>query len=107
MQEHATLFSKGALVARDPDRFEHLSELELDEVEALKYERDHKWHGSKMLWYSISLCAVGAATQGWDQVNTLKLNLLANRLLLTTSDWRQRRKPEFPQRIRYRQGRQK
>lgn len=96
MQEHATLFSKGALVARDPDRFEHLSELEPDEVEALKYERDHKWHGSKMLWYSISLCAIGAATQGWDQVNALNLNLLANRPLLTTSDWRQRRQPEFP-----------
>jgi hypothetical protein len=46
MQEHATLFGKGALVARDPDRFEHLNELEPDEVEALKYERDHKWHGS-------------------------------------------------------------
>jgi len=75
MQEHATLFSKGALVARDPDRFEQLSELEPDEVEALKYERDHKWHGSKMLWYSISLCAIGAATQGWDQTGANGANL--------------------------------
>ena len=68
MQEYASLFGRAALVARDPERFEHLNELEADERDALIYERDHKWHGSKMLWYSISLCAVGAATQGWDQV---------------------------------------
>jgi len=39
------------------------------------YERDHKWHGSKMLWYSISLCAIGAATQGWDQTGSNGANL--------------------------------
>lgn len=84
MQEHASLFAKGALVARDPERFEHVSELEPDELEALKYERDHKWHGSKMLWYSISLCAIGAATQGWDQVSSLysKRLIFANNLRL-------------------------
>lgn len=28
-----------------------------------------------MLWYSISLCAVGAATQGWDQTGSNGANL--------------------------------
>lgn len=64
MGEHATLFSKAALVARNPHSFERLSELSDDERNALIYERDHKWHGPKMLWYSIGLCAIGAATQG-------------------------------------------
>lgn len=69
MPEHKSLFGRAALVARDPDRFERLGDvLEAHEREALIYEREHKWHGSKMLWYSISLCAIGAATQGWDQV---------------------------------------
>lgn len=71
LQEHASLFARGAKVARDPERFEHITELEPDELAALQYERDHKWHGSKMLWYSISLCAIGAATQGWDQVGVI------------------------------------
>ncbi|KZM25443.1 uncharacterized protein EKO05_0008129 [Ascochyta rabiei] len=75
MQEHASLFGRAALVARDPDRFERLGELEAEERDALIYERDHKWHGSKMLWYSISLCAVGAATQGWDQTGSNGANL--------------------------------
>jgi hypothetical protein len=70
MQEYASLFGRAALVARDPERFQNLAELETEELDALTYERDHKWYGSKMLWYSISLCAVGAATQGWDQVRT-------------------------------------
>jgi hypothetical protein len=72
MAEHKSLFGKAALVARDPERFERLGgALEDHERDALIYERDHKWHGSKMLWYSISLCAIGAATQGWDQVRLI------------------------------------
>lgn len=75
MAEHAELFSRGALVARDPTRFEELTMLQEDERAALIYERDHKWHGSKMLWYSIGLCAIGAATQGWDQTGSNGANL--------------------------------
>ena len=75
MAEHAALFGKAALVARDPDKFESLDELDEQERTALAYERDHKWHGSFMLWYSISLCAIGAATQGWDQTGSNGANL--------------------------------
>jgi hypothetical protein len=65
-----------------------------DERAALIYERDHKWHGPKMLWYSIGLCAVGAATQGWDQTvsrkfanfNWLRFLIVAPR---TGLQWRQ------------------
>ena len=75
MEEYAALFGRAALVARDPTKFEALSELEDDERAALIYERDHKWHGPKMLWYSIGLCAIGAATQGWDQTGSNGANL--------------------------------
>ena len=75
MAEHAALFGRAALVARDPDRFESMTELEDHERTALTYERDHKWHGPFMLWYSITLCAVGAATQGWDQTGSNGANL--------------------------------
>ncbi|KAF2755627.1 hypothetical protein EJ05DRAFT_467802 [Pseudovirgaria hyperparasitica] len=75
LDEHSDLFGRAALVARDPDNFEALAELSADERAALIYERDHKWHGPKMLWYSIGLCAVGAATQGWDQTGSNGANL--------------------------------
>lgn len=75
MSEHAALFGRAGLVARDPDRFEMVSELEEAELAALTYEKGHKWHGPKMLWYSIGLCAVGAATQGWDQTGSNGANL--------------------------------
>jgi len=64
MAEHAALFGRAALVARDSERFEMLNDLDEQERASLIYERDHKWHGPKMLWYSIALCAMGAATQG-------------------------------------------
>ncbi|PSK42044.1 hypothetical protein B9Z65_3958 [Elsinoe australis] len=75
MEDHVGLFGRAALVARDPLRFEMITELSQDERDALIYERDHKWHGPKMLWYSIALCAVGAATQGWDQTGSNGANL--------------------------------
>ena len=75
MADKADLFGRAALVARDPGRFESISELEEEERAVLIYERDHKWHGPKMLWYSISLCAIGAATQGWDQTGSNGANL--------------------------------
>lgn len=50
MSEHAALFGKAALVARDPGRFETVNELDESERHALAYERDHKWHGPFMLW---------------------------------------------------------
>ncbi|KAI5239125.1 hypothetical protein E4T43_06885 [Aureobasidium subglaciale] len=75
MAEDAALFGRAALVARDPERFETIPDLTEEERAALIYERDHKWHGPKMLWYSIGLCAIGAATQGWDQTGSNGANL--------------------------------
>lgn len=75
LSEHAELFARAALVARDPQRFEMVPGIPEDELNALKYERDHKWHGPFMLWYAVSLCAVGAATQGWDQTGSNGANL--------------------------------
>lgn len=75
MAEHAALFGRAALVARDMEHFEQVQELLEDERAALVYERDHKWSGPVMLWYSISLCAIGAATQGWDQTGSNGANL--------------------------------
>ncbi|KAK4942676.1 hypothetical protein LTR10_017625 [Elasticomyces elasticus] len=75
MAEHAALFGRAALVARDPSRVEAITELDEDELRALIYERDHKWHGPVMLWYSITMCAIGAATQGWDQTGANGANL--------------------------------
>lgn len=75
MGEDSDLFGRASLVARDSDDFEKLTDLSEEERRALIYERDHKWHGPKMLWYSISLCAVGAATQGWDQTGSNGANL--------------------------------
>lgn len=74
MPEHSALFARAALVAREPERFD-FTELDNAERDALTYERDHKWHGPKMLWYSIGLCAIGAATQGWDQTGSNGANL--------------------------------
>ncbi|KAL4899459.1 hypothetical protein BDW74DRAFT_110141 [Aspergillus multicolor] len=75
LSEHADLFGRAALVARDPDDFENIPGLLEDELAALTYEKNHKWHGPKVLWYTVGLCAIGAATQGWDQTGSNGANL--------------------------------
>ena len=75
MSEYADLCGRAAVVARSPKEFESAPEIYEEERTALAYERDHKWHGPFMLWYSIGLCAVGAATQGWDQTGSNGANL--------------------------------
>ncbi|KAJ7710435.1 MFS transporter [Mycena rosella] len=75
LAEHTDLFRRAALVARDAINFESVSSLQEDEVAALLYEREHKWHGPFTMWYSIILCAIGAATQGWDQTGSNGANL--------------------------------
>lgn len=86
LAEHAALFGRAALVAKFDDNldttFREIKVLDNGEGgdhdaerTALQYEIDHKWHGPKMLWYAISLCAVGAATQGWDQTGSNGANL--------------------------------
>jgi len=29
-----------------------------------------RWGNSKALWYTVFICAMGAATQGWDQTGS-------------------------------------
>ncbi|KAG7544309.1 hypothetical protein FFLO_03270 [Filobasidium floriforme] len=75
LSEHRDLFKRGALVARDPMSRETLMALPDDEKEALVYETNHKWAGSWGLWYTVFICATGAATQGWDQTGSNGANL--------------------------------
>ncbi|KAJ7151459.1 sugar transporter [Mycena crocata] len=75
LAEHTDLFRRAALVARDAINFETVSSLKEDELAALLYEREHKWHGPFTMWYAMILCATGAATQGWDQTGSNGANL--------------------------------
>lgn len=54
---------KGALVARDPEEFETVSELTESELTALRDEVLHKWRQPKQLYFTIILCSIGAAVQ--------------------------------------------
>ncbi|KAJ6167083.1 Major facilitator superfamily domain general substrate transporter [Penicillium chermesinum] len=66
---------KGALVARDPTEFEHVSDLTEAEVTALHDEVNHKWRQPRALYFTIILCSIGAAVQGWDQTGSNGANL--------------------------------
>ncbi|KAI2731745.1 hypothetical protein DTO012A8_10241 [Penicillium roqueforti] len=61
---------KGALVARDPAEFETVADLTELELTALRDEVAHKWRQPRSLYFTIVLCSIGAAVQGWDQTGS-------------------------------------
>ncbi|KAJ5584774.1 uncharacterized protein N7459_004574 [Penicillium hispanicum] len=66
---------KGALVARNPDEFETVPDLTDYELTALRDEVLHKWRQPRALYFTIILCSIGAAVQGWDQTGSNGANL--------------------------------
>ena len=64
-------FLKGAFLAQndwafDSPRHDGLS-LDEDESESLREEKQRRWKHPGTLWALVTLCAIGAATQGWDE----------------------------------------
>ncbi|KAJ5094113.1 hypothetical protein N7456_009974 [Penicillium angulare] len=66
---------KGALVAKDPAAFESVPDLTEAESTALSDEVLHKWRQPRALYFTIILCSIGAAVQGWDQTGSNGANL--------------------------------
>lgn len=75
MQDMVPLLKKGALVAQDPPGFEHIPELDEVERDALRNEVLHKWRQPGALYFTVILCSIGAAVQGWDQTGSNGANL--------------------------------
>ena len=73
--DRVDLLIKGALVAKDPPAFETVPGLTEPEMEAIRNEVLHKWRQPRALYFTIILCSVGAAVQGWDQTGSNGANL--------------------------------
>ncbi|EFW20463.1 hypothetical protein D8B26_003161 [Coccidioides posadasii str. Silveira] len=66
---------KGALIAKDPANFETVEGITEEEIEVIRDEVVHKWRQPRPLYYTIILCSIGAAVQGWDQTGSNGANL--------------------------------
>lgn len=74
-QEAEPLLIKGALVAKDPAAFESVPGITDEEAFAIRNEVLHKWKQPRLLYFTIILCSIGAAVQGWDQTGSNGANL--------------------------------
>lgn len=75
LTDYTELIQRGALVAQDPGRFEELDVLAEDEKDALRFEAAHRWKHPFALYFTIIVCSIGAAVQGWDQTGSNGANL--------------------------------
>lgn len=98
------LLKKGALIAQDPANYENLDCLTDEEKEFLGFEAAHKWKHPIKLYFTIIICSIGAAVQGWDQTGYLYAKM--QRLLHRSNRYQvQRSQSQFPKAIRNRQWR--
>ncbi|KAK2871782.1 hypothetical protein FQN49_002837 [Arthroderma sp. PD_2] len=75
IEDSRPLLRKGALIARDPANFETVEGLTEDERESIRREVTHKWRQPLAMYFTIILCSIGAAVQGWDQTGSNGANL--------------------------------
>ncbi|RMY86759.1 hypothetical protein D0864_07001 [Hortaea werneckii] len=75
LEDKTDLIKRGALVAQDPANFENIGLLEEEEKAALRWESEHKWSHPLALYFTIIVCSIGAAVQGWDQTGSNGANL--------------------------------
>jgi MFS family permease len=73
--EKEDVFFRGALVAQSPEDYSSIPELTEDERSWLSREITHKWDLPKTLYYTIALCSLGSAIQGWDNTGANGANL--------------------------------
>lgn len=69
------IFEKGALIAQNPDGFEEFSELDDEDKYYLRREITHKFHLPKALYFTVAVCSLGSAVQGWDNTGANGANL--------------------------------
>ena len=70
------LLMKGALVAQDSPAFEQIIELSEVNRDALRNQVLYKWRRPTALYFTVILCSIGAAVQGWSQIGSIGANLL-------------------------------
>ncbi|KUI53369.1 putative polyol transporter 6 [Cytospora mali] len=74
-QKEEEIFFRGSLAAQNPDCYEDIEELTPEDKTLLRKEVTHKWHLSKHLYFTIALCSLGSAIQGWDNTGANGANL--------------------------------
>ncbi|KAJ7057018.1 hypothetical protein C8F01DRAFT_340670 [Mycena amicta] len=75
MENILTTLQKGALIAQNPSGFEKIDMLTEEDREVIRRETTHKWRQPTALYYTVILCSIAAAVQGWDQTGSNGANL--------------------------------
>ncbi|KAE8372784.1 hypothetical protein BDV26DRAFT_285653 [Aspergillus bertholletiae] len=75
LSDYIDVFIKGALVAQAPGNYDNIHELDEQNCLSLRKEDASKWHQPRALWFTIIVCSIGAAVQGWDQAGSNGANL--------------------------------
>ncbi|MCJ1381085.1 hypothetical protein MMC17_004194 [Xylographa soralifera] len=74
-QNPAAIKDMPGAIAAGAEAFGNLRSLDDDELKYLKDEDENMWRQPRPLYFTIVLCSIGAAVQGWDQVGINAANL--------------------------------
>jgi MFS family permease len=75
LQDKENVFFRGALVAQSPGLFEEIEELSEEDKYHLRREITNPWRLPAALYYTVAVCSLGSAIQGWDNTGANGANL--------------------------------
>ncbi|KIJ94154.1 hypothetical protein K443DRAFT_110897 [Laccaria amethystina LaAM-08-1] len=75
LEDKLGLFKKAALLAQNPKDFEQISGMTVEDMEIIRRETTHRWSQSRELYFTVVICSLAAAVQGWDQTGSNGANL--------------------------------
>lgn len=70
LEDMIDTLKRGALVAQNPTKWDEIQGILPEESEYLQQEQDHRWRHPFALYFTIIVCSIGAAVQGWDQTGS-------------------------------------
>lgn len=74
-EDKEDIFFRGALAAQNPNDYDEIPELTDQDKYLLKREVTNRWDLPWPLYFTIALCSLGSAVQGWDNTGANGANL--------------------------------
>ncbi|KAF4124106.1 Sugar (and other) transporter [Geosmithia morbida] len=74
-QDRRDVFIRGALAAQNANDYDTIPDLTDEDKYFLQREKTHRWHLPRSLYFTIALCSLGSAIQGWDNTGANGANL--------------------------------
>ena len=75
LTDHLDVLQKVAIILQGETTIDSVPNITVNEKQALHDETERKWRQPRMLYFTVTVCSIGAIEQGWAQTGMNGANL--------------------------------